>query len=196
MTHYFTDNSNLESKQRKFTYYFDNEIFTFITDKGVFSKDGVDFGSYLLVKNTYKINLGSDVLDLGCGYGPIGIIIKHFQKDINLYMVDVNSRAIELAKKNLKQNKIVSTVEKSQDITSLNRTYDSILLNPPIRAGKEVIYKLYEDAYKCLNPNGKLYIVIQKKHGMDSTKRRLEQLFEEVKVIDREKGYYILQSCK
>ena len=196
MTHYFTDNSELKSKQSQFTYYFNNEKFIFNTDIGVFSKNNIDFGSYLLLKNTYAKDLGKRVLDLGCGYGPIGIIIKHFQKDIELDMVDINSRALDLAKINSQLNNVVSNVIKSEDITTLNKKYDSILLNPPIRAGKKIIFDLYEKAYKCLDNGGNLYIVIQKKQGSSSSKKRLEDLFDEVKVIDRDNGYHILQSCK
>ena len=100
MSHYYTDNNNLPSNRKIFDYYFDNEVFSFTTDNGVFSKDNVDYGSYVLLKTIYRLDLGKSLLDLGSGYGPIGIILKRFNPNVDIEMVDVNSRATELAKIN------------------------------------------------------------------------------------------------
>lgn len=195
MTHYYTDNSNLASKRKEFDYYFDNEKFVFTTDNGVFSKDNVDYGSYLLIRNTYKRKLGSKVLDLGCGYGPVGIIIKRFN-DVDMYMVDVNPRAIELAKINCLNNKTNNHVCQCENIKTLNTTFDSIILNPPIRAGKVVIYDLYQKAYECLENNGSLYIVIQKKQGANSSINELNKIFKKVELLDKDGGYLVIQATK
>lgn len=196
MTHYYTDNSELVSKREKFEYYFDNEKFSFTTDNGVFSKKNVDYGSYLLIKNTYKLNLGKQVLDLGCGYGPIGIILKYFNKELEVSMVDVNSRAIELARENCLNNKVTNDIYLEDNILNLKNNFDSIILNPPIRAGKKVIFDLYEKSFMKLNDKGSLYIVIQKKQGYESSKKKLETIFTEVKVLDKDKGYFILKAQK
>ena len=196
MNHYYTDNKDLASNRREFTYYFDNEVFRFTTDNGVFCKDKVDYGSYLLIKNTYKKTLGNDVLDLGSGYGPIGIIIKHFNPQINVDMVDVNSRALELAKLNCSVNKVDINIHLCDDILTLNKQFDAILLNPPIRAGKKVIYDLYAKSYETLRNEGHLYIVIQKKQGAQSSIKELETLFTSVEVIDKDGGYLIIDSKK
>ena len=195
MTHYYTDNSNLASKRKEFDYYFDNEKFVFTTDNGVFSKDNVDYGSYLLIRNTYKRKLGSKVLDLGCGYGPVGIIIKRFN-DVDMYMVDVNPRAIELAKINCLNNKTNNYVCQCENIKTLNTTFDSIILNPPIRAGKVVIYDLYQKAFECLENNGSLYIVIQKKQGANSSINELNKIFNKVELLDKDGGYLVIQATK
>lgn len=195
MTHYYTDNSDIASKRKEFDYYFDNEKFVFTTDNGVFSKDNVDYGSYLLIRNTYKRKLGSKVLDLGCGYGPVGIIIKRFN-DVNMYMVDVNSRAIELAKINCLNNKTNSNVCLCENIKTLNTTFDSIILNPPIRAGKVVIYDLYQKAFECLSDTGSLYIVIQKKQGANSSINELNKIFNKVEILDKDGGYLVIQAAK
>ena len=105
MAHYFTDNNDLKSNRKDFDYYFNNEVFRFTTDNGVFSKANVDYGSYILIKSIYKLNLGTSLLDLGSGYGPIGIILKRFNPNVDVEMVDVNSRATDLAKLNCKNNK-------------------------------------------------------------------------------------------
>ena len=196
MTHYYTDNSDLDSKRSSFDYYFDNEKFTFTTDIGVFSKSDVDYGSYLLIKNTYKRVLGNKLLDLGCGYGPIGIIIKRFNPDIDTTLVDVNSRAIELAKINGSLNKTKLNIHLCKDILTLNTLFDSIILNPPVRAGKVVIYDLYEKSYMSLNDGGSLYIVIQKKQGADSSIKKLNELFKEIKILDKDGGYRVIQAIK
>lgn len=195
MTHYYTDNSDLVSNPKNFDYYFDNEKFVFTTDNGVFSKNGVDYGSYLLIKNTYKKTIGQNILDLGCGYGPIGIIIKRFN-DINVDMVDVNSRAVSLAKINCLNNKTKIDVYLTDDIETLNKKYDSILLNPPIRAGKSVIYDLYQKAFNVLNNGGSLYIVIAKKQGAKSSIEQLNKLFNGVALIDKDGGYQIIKATK
>lgn len=196
MSHYYTDNSDLASNRKSFSYYFDNEKFDFTTDNGVFCKDGVDYGSYLLIKNTYTKQLGSKLLDLGCGWGPIGIIIKRFNPDIEVSSVDINSRAVELTCLNASINKTLIKACKCTDILTLNLLFDSILLNPPIRAGKVVIYDMYEKAFQTLSEKGSLYIVIQKKQGASSSFDKLSELFKTVTVLDKSGGYWVIQAIK
>lgn len=196
MSHYYTDNSEMTSKPRSFDYYFDNEKFIFTTDNGVFCKENVDYGSYLLIKNTFRQALGNKLLDLGCGWGPVGIIIKRFNPDIEVTAVDVNSRAVELTNLNAVQNKTLIKACLCTDILTLNLLFDSIILNPPIRAGKVVIYNLYDKAYHTLRENGSLYIVIQKKQGASSSVNKLSELFKTVTVLDREGGYWVIQAIK
>lgn len=196
MSHYYTDNSQLASNPRSFDYYFDNEKFIFTTDNGVFCKENVDYGSYLLIKNTFRQALGNKLLDLGCGWGPVGIIIKRFNPNIEVTAVDVNSRAVELTNLNAVQNKTLIKACLCTDILTLNLLFDSIILNPPIRAGKVVIYDLYDKAYHTLRENGSLYIVIQKKQGASSSVNKLSELFKTVTVLDREGGYWVIQAIK
>ena len=196
MSHYYTDNSEMTSNTISFDYYFDNEKFIFTTDNGVFCKENVDYGSYLLIKNTFRQALGNRLLDLGCGWGPVGIIIKRFNPDIEVTAVDVNSRAVELTNLNAVQNKTLIKACLCTDILTLNLLFDSIILNPPIRAGKVVIYNLYDKAYHTLRENGSLYIVIQKKQGASSSVNKLSELFKTVTVLDREGGYWVIQAIK
>ena len=194
MTHYYTDNNNLPSNTREFDYYFDNEVFCFTTDNGVFSKRGVDYGSYILLKTIYKTNLGKSLLDLGSGYGPIGIILKRFNPELEVEMVDVNSRATKLAQLNCKKNKTDIKVHLTENILELENNFDTITLNPPIRAGKKVIYDLYAKSKEKLNEDGHLYIVIRKAQGANSSIKELETLFKTVTVINKDSGYYIIDS--
>lgn len=196
MSHYFTDNASLESNPKEFSYYFENEIFKFTTDNGVFSKKEVDYGSYLLIKTVYQKELGKSLLDLGSGYGPIGIVIKKFNPDLEVDAVDVNSRATELNKLNAKINNTAITVHLCDDILTLNKSFDTILLNPPIRTGKKVIYSLYRKSHAILNDRGNLYIVIRKAQGADSSFKELSDYFTNVTVIAKSKGYEIIQATK
>ena len=194
MTHYYTDNKELDSHQEEFEYYFDNEVFRFTTDIGVFSKDNVDYGSYVLLKTIYKKDLGKRLLDLGSGYGPIGIILKRFNPKVDIEMVEVNSRAVNLSILNCKNNETDIKVHLCEDILELENQFDTIVLNPPIRAGKAVIYSLYEKAKQKLNDNGHLYIVIRKAQGAMSSKKKLETLFDKVELIERDSGYLVFDS--
>jgi len=194
MNHYYTDNKDLNSDRKEFEYYFDNEVFRFTTDNGVFSKKGVDYGSYILIKTIYKLDLGSSLLDLGSGYGPIGIIIKRFNPNLNIEMVDVNSRAVELCNLNNLKNKTDIKVHLCDDILSLDHKFDTIVLNPPIRAGKKIIYSLYEKSKEMLNEDGHLYIVIRKAQGANSSISKLETLFKNVKTINKDSGYLVIDS--
>jgi len=195
MNHYYTDNSDLDSNRREFTYYFDNEVFCFTTDNGVFSKNNVDYGSYILIRSIYEKELGESLLDLGCGYGPIGIILKRFHPETLVELADVNSRAVELASLNGINNKTDIKVHLCDDITKLDHKFDTIVLNPPIRAGKAVIYDLYEKSKKMLNESGHLFIVIRKAQGAKSSIAKLETLFDRVMIIERDSGYYVIDSC-
>ncbi len=193
MNHYYTDNKDLSSARKEFTYYFDNEVFRFTTDNGVFSKDNVDFGSYILLRTVYKRDLGNSLLDLGSGYGPIGIVLKRFHPQLQVEMAEVNSRAVELSILNNRNNHTEDIkVHLCEDILKLDHKFDTIVLNPPIRAGKKVIYELYEKAWEMLNEEGHLYIVIRKAQGAMSSMKKLETVFENVEVIAKDKGYLVI----
>ena len=195
MNHYYTDNKDLSSDRKEFTYYFGNEVFRFTTDNGVFSKNNVDYGSYILLRSIYQLDLGNSLLDLGSGYGPIGIILKRFHPAMEVEMAEVNSRAVELAIHNCDANRVDIKVNLCDDITKLSRKFDTVVLNPPIRAGKQVIYELYEKSKEVLNASGHLYIVIRKAQGAASSKDKLETLFRKVAMIERDKGYLVYDAC-
>ena len=196
MSHYFINDPDLVSNKKQIEYHFNNGLFCFVTDNGVFSKNEVDRGSNALISSVSNLDLGNSILDLGCGYGVIGIVMKKINPNADVDLVDINDRAVELSKINAKLNNVKVNIYNSEDITKLNKKYDSILLNPPIRAGKKVIYQLYRSSYDVLNKNGKLYIVIQKKHGSESSLNELKSLFKAVKIVSRKSGYQIIESIK
>lgn len=196
MSHYYTDNKNLKSNPKTFEYVFDNEVFKFTTDHGVFSMDHVDFGTHVLLKAIYRKALGNKILDLGCGFGPIAIIIGRFHKDALIDMVDVNTRALELCQANALQNCISATAYLTDNILSLNKQYNTVILNPPIRAGKSLIFDLYAKAHEVLEEDGHLYIVILKRQGAQSSLNKLLELFRSVQVIAKDGGYWIIEAQK
>ncbi|MGD9568568.1 MAG: class I SAM-dependent methyltransferase [Sedimentibacter sp.] len=200
MEHYFNQNPTTDKEIYKFDWNIGKERFNFYSSNSVFSKSGMDFGSMLLVETIIKENeeFDGNILDLGCGYGPIGVILAKFLNKSTVTMSDVNERAIELCLMNAKENKVEDRVKvlSSSVFENILGSYDMIVTNPPIRAGKDVIFSFYEGAYEHLNKGGKLYVVIQKKQGAPSTKIKLESLFGNCETADKKSGYFIFRARK
>ncbi len=166
----------------------------FMTDAGVFSKKMVDYGSQVLL-NTVDVDKGKRLLDVGCGYGPLGLTLgKVF--GVVPTMVDINSRAVDLAIKNAERNKVEATIFQSNIYEEVSGTFDYVISNPPIRAGKAVVHEIIEGAYNYLIDSGRLTIVIQKKQGAPSAKAKMEEVFGNCTILKKDKGYYILESVK
>lgn len=170
------------------------QSFTFLTDSGVFSKKMVDYGSQVLL-NTLDFEKGKTLLDLGCGYGPLGISLAKVQ-GVKPTMVDINNRAIDLAKQNGQKNGVEADIFQSNIYEKVNGTFDYIISNPPIRAGKQVVHTIISESINYLKVDGNLTIVIQKKQGAPSAKAKMEEVFGNVEILKRGKGYYILRSEK
>lgn len=170
------------------------QSFTFLTDSGVFSKKMVDYGSQVLL-NTLDFEKGKTLLDLGCGYGPLGISLAKVQ-GVKPTMVDINNRAIDLAKQNAQKNGVEADIFQSDIYEKVNGTFDYIISNPPIRAGKQVVLTIISESINYLKVGGNLTIVIQKKQGAPSAKAKMEEVFGNVEILKRDKGYYILRSEK
>ncbi|ANU14726.1 Ribosomal RNA small subunit methyltransferase C [Planococcus halocryophilus Or1] len=196
--HYYSKNPQTKSNPREWTDILRGEKFRFQTDAGVFSKSEVDFGSRLLIEAFQDSTIDGPVLDVGCGYGPIGMTVAKISPQKQVHMVDVNTRAIELAKTNVEKNDISNVqIYESDGLSAVEASgFSAILTNPPIRAGKETVFRFYEEAAKKLADGGSLWVVIQKKQGAASTQVKLEELFGEVKVVDKKKGYFIFEARK
>ena len=167
---------------------------TFLTDAGVFSKKMIDFGSQLLLK-CLEVEKGERVLDVGCGYGPLGIsLVKAY--GVQATMVDINNRALDLARKNAERNQVSATIFQSNIYEQVEGKFDHVISNPPIRAGKQVVHEIIEKSMDFLEDGGDLTIVIQKKQGAPSAKNKMEDVFGNCEIIKKDKGYYILRSVK
>ena len=170
------------------------EKMTFLTDAGVFSKKMVDFGSQLLLK-CLEVDEGETVLDVGCGYGPLGLSLAKAY-GVQATMVDINNRALDLARQNAERNKVEATIFQSNIYEQVEGHFDHVISNPPIRAGKQVVHEIIEKSKDFLGIGGDLTIVIQKKQGAPSAKSKMEEVFGNCEIVKKDKGYYILRSVK
>ena len=195
MSQYFDNDNNIRHNKRIIEFYFNDKNYNLYSDNGVFSKDKFDYGTKLLLDSIDISKLSGNVLDLGCGIGVVGIILGTNNKNINIDMIDINERAISLVRDNLTLNKVKANVFSSDVYSNVNKKYDYIITNPPIRAGKEVVRKFLLGGYDYLNDNGILYFVMRKDHGVKSMIKELENKYN-VTIINKDKGFYILSLTK
>ena len=165
-----------------------------MSDNGVFSKEHIDYGSKLLLETFLKnYKTSGSVLDVGCGYGFMGIVIAN-ELQSNVTMVDVNKRALHLTQRNLNENKLTAKVIESNGYENVKDKYDVIITNPPVRAGKQVLLDILIGAKKHLNEKGELWYVLRKDHGAKSMMKVLNEHYQ-VETIEKSKGFYIF-CCK
>ena len=191
MGHYFT-NDKLPSNVKKTECFVLGQKFLFLTDNGVFSKDGLDFGSRLLLESIPLDEVGGKILDMGCGYGVFGIVlVKTIDAEIDI--VDVNKRALHLSERNIEENHVSGiSVFESDCYSNISSKYTSIITNPPIRAGKKVVYDIVMNAKDYLEDNGKLFIVIRKEQGAKSLIVDLKKVYD-VDILAKKKGFFIIK---
>ncbi|WP_106495546.1 class I SAM-dependent methyltransferase [Lentibacillus sp. Marseille-P4043] len=196
--HYFSQKPQSKSSPKTWKYQLKGKNYIFTSDHGVFSKDDVDFGSKLLIEQFAEPNIAGDLLDLGCGYGPIGMTLADNFRDRNVVLADVNERALKLAERNVAHNNVqnVEFVYSDRFSHLAHRKFAAIITNPPIRAGKQVVHAMFEEGKHALLDRGELWVVIQKKQGAPSAKDKLQTLFGEVEIAARSKGYFILRAKK
>jgi 16S rRNA (guanine1207-N2)-methyltransferase len=193
--HYYTSNPNSAHHERQIEAVLRGQTMRFYTDAGVFSKDEVDPGSRLLIESADS--LSGRVLDMGCGWGPVGLSLALANPDAQIVMADINERAAELSERNRRLN----GVENAQIIVSngfegVDGEFDHVFTNPPIRAGKQTIYAMFDESFRRLHINGTLNIVIRKQQGAPSAKKHLEEVFGNASVIAKSAGYWIIRCTK
>lgn len=195
MSHYFTtDNTPHEFSEIKFS--FNNHVYRFKTDRGVFSKNQIDYGTEVLIRTVFSEFKGSgDLIDMGAGYGPIGTVLG---KELGLrpVMVEVNEDAIQLSIENTCREKVNADVLDRESYEDMSFNVSLYVTNPPFRAGKDTVLDMLNDGFKRLDLKGEFYMVVQKKQGMASYKKHLKSLFGNVEIASKDKGYYILKSTK
>jgi 16S rRNA (guanine1207-N2)-methyltransferase len=196
--HYYSRTPDSESNPSFWDFTLRGYSFRFKTDQGVFSKKEVDFGSRLLIETFVESTIEGPILDVGCGYGPIGLSLAKSYSNRDVHMVDVNTRALALAKENAETNHISNAyVYESDRLGSVKEyAFSSILTNPPIRAGKETVHLIFEESFDHLVSGGELWVVIQKKQGAPSAIKKLEERFGVVEVVLKKKGYFIIKAIK
>lgn len=192
--HYYSNKPQSASRRQAFDIALRGFQFRFTSDAGVFSRDGVDYGSRVLIEHM-EISPKARVLDIGCGYGPIGLTAARLAPQGHVTMIDINERAVELARLNAEANGIHNVAFAPSDLFSAvkGETYDVILSNPPIRAGKAVVHQLFTESWNYLKPGGATWVVIQNKQGAPSARAKLEELYgvDQVSEVGKDKGYRI-----
>jgi len=198
MSHYFTNDEHLGSHPREVRYVFKDVTFSLFSDDGVFSKSELDEGSRILIETILPLSLGERLLDLGCGIGPIGLTLAYFHPRLNVTCSDVNIRALTLCDRNAQSLALSQRVTclQSDIYLQIEGKFHSIVSNPPIRAGKKVTYQIYDGALEHLEMGGSLYVVVRKAQGAKSVQKHLEEIFGNVTLLNREKGYYVLKATK
>lgn len=195
--HYYTNRPGAAHDEQQFSFVLRGFELLFYTDAGVFSRDRIDFGSVLLIENM-QIAPHARVLDVGCGYGPIGLTAAKLAAQGRVTMIDVNERAVDLARRNAERNGVQNVDIRVSDVYSAvkGETFDVILTNPPIRAGKEIVHRIFTEGYELLADGGEMWVVIQKKQGAPSAMKKLQETYREVEEVDRSKGYFIIRAVK
>ena len=192
---YYEDNRDLAHDVQELSVELLGLPLHFLTDAGVFSKNAIDYGSRVLLDN-FQPEGAKTLLDVGCGYGTLALTLAK-KYGLKATLVDINSRALDLAKKNADKNNIeVNGIFLSNIYDNVEGKFDAIISNPPIRAGKEVVHTILSDAYEHLNDDGHLTIVIQKKQGAPSAQKKMKDVFGNCEIVAKDKGYYILRSYK
>ena len=193
--HYYTSTPTSAHEVRSFRAVFAGRVLAFDTDAGVFSKQHVDPGSELLC-GALPDDLSGDVLDMGCGWGAMTVLtLARFPK-LNITMADVNERALSLAVANVEKNHMQARAVLSDGFERIEGMFDAVITNPPIRAGKAVIYKMFEAAKAHLKPGGMLVLVIRKQQGAPSALKFLKTLYADAEVIARDGGYWIIRCAR
>jgi len=196
MAQYFDNIEIASPKTYEYALTLGDRHFLLRSTSGTFSKEGLDDGSRLLLETIFQTNLGEDILDLGCGTGPIGLILAATDPKRHLTLSDVNLRALDTAKCNAEALQVTKQVKivNSDVYRSIDSTFDTIVSNPPIRAGKKVTYAIYDGAPSHLKEHGRLIIVIRRKQGADSVQAHLLTLFNKVEVLASHKGYRVISA--
>ncbi len=197
MSHYYLNDEQLNHEIQEIKFSVGKHVIILDTDRGVFSRNQLDFGTQVLLENIDFSDDFKTIIDMGCGYGPIGILAAKTCPDAHIIMADVNERAVLLATQNAEKNQVKNTeIMISFLFENIKKKADLIISNPPIRAGKQTVFKLYEEAYLNLNAGGVFYAVIQKKQGAPSSVKKLEETFGNCQVVTKEKGYWVLLAEK
>lgn len=191
---YFAENPDAEHDIHELKVQLLGQKMTFLTDAGVFSKKMIDYGSQALLK-CLDFHKQESVLDVGCGYGTLGLTLVK-AKEVEATLVDINQRALDLARQNAERNQVLATIFQSNIYQNIEGRFHHIISNPPIRAGKQVVHEVITGSYTHLLDGGDLTIVIQKKQGAPSAKAKMEEVFGNCEILKKDKGYYILRSRK
>jgi len=196
MSYYFKTENKLKDQDIKIDFIFQGYSFSFRSNSGIFSKDKVDQGSHFLLQYLAENDLKGHLLDIGCGYGLFGVVLSKIKPELLVTMVDINERAVEMAKLNCQLHEVKCWVLVSNICENVENKFDYVISNPPIRAGKQVVFDIIKQAKERLNDKGQLFLVIRKKQGALSALNYASKIFNSSEIVERHKGYWIIKSIK
>lgn len=197
MEHYFAPRPRAASRPHRVQARLRGRVWTFLADRGVFARGGVDPGTRLLIE-AMRIDPGDAVLDLGCGYGAIGLVAARLAAPGPAVLVDVNERAVALATANARALGLDNVVVVQGDGTGpvAGRVFDAVVSNPPIRAGKATLARLIREAHAALRPGGRFTFVARTAQGARALARDVETVFGAVREIERAGGYRVYEAVR
>ncbi|NLM78124.1 MAG: class I SAM-dependent methyltransferase [Ruminococcaceae bacterium] len=199
MSHYFDQEPSAGHQEKSITVALAGQTFSFTTDRAVFSRQRLDYGSSLLIETVLRDHPAKTgrLLDLGCGYGAVGIIMKRLRPALSVVLCDINERALALARRNALDNQArYIDIIHSDGLAAVSGCFDLILTNPPVRAGKKTVYRFFNESADRLLPGGALYLVLRKHQGAPSAIRYLETRFHSVAVIERSAGFWVVKATQ
>lgn len=198
MSQYFENDPRLDHNIKMLELRINDINLTLNSDRGVFSNTGIDEGSKILLKALPELKGVLNVLDVGCGYGTLGLYIAKLNPLVHVTLFDINERAVDLTKQNIKENNLTNAnaLVSSNYQAFTKQNYDLIVINPPIRAGKKVYYPLLSDARDYLTDGGKLLFVIRKSHGALSAVKYLGAYYRDIVLVKRDKGFHVYYATK
>lgn len=192
-SHYFEVRPTVASKPRNVPLRVGGMELDLLVDRGVFGSRGVDLGTLTLLKEAPPPPQNGEILDLGTGYGPIAIALARQAPNAKVWAVDVNERALELARANAESNQAPNVTVGEPDAVPPNTTFDAIYSNPPVRVGKQPLHELLNRWLPRLKPGASAYLVVQRNLGADSLAAWLTTQGMAVSRLKSKKGYRILQ---
>ncbi|MBR0027007.1 MAG: class I SAM-dependent methyltransferase [Clostridia bacterium] len=193
--HYYTVNPSSAHDEWQISAKVLGNDLTFTTDAGVFSRDGLDRGTEVMLDALPELT--GRVLDLGCGWGAVGVSLGKKYPALEIVMTDINRRAADLSKRNLAANGVTNaSVVQGDAFENVEGLFDAVITNPPIRAGKAVIYGMFDEARNYLVPGGSLYIVIRKQQGAPSALKYLSSIYASAETIGRGSGFHVIRAVR
>ena len=193
--HYYSENPQSESRPAEASFSYRGHDLTLTTDAGVFSRGELDAGTRILLAALPE-RMQGEILDLGCGWGPVGVCVGLHWPACRVTFSDINLRALELSRANAAKYHVGGRFIHSDGFAAIDGQFDCVITNPPIRTGKQTIYQMFADSHAHLAPGGALYLVIRKQQGAPSAIKYLETVFPQVNVIDRSGGYWVIRCVK
>lgn len=192
--HYYSEKPTSELKIRQIKAILRGKEFLFYTGSGVFSPEKVDIGTTLLI-NDSRIEPKAKILDLGCGYGPVGVTIKKIFPETKVFMTEINQRAVMLAKRNAKLNSTYVSIAQGNLYEGVKEEkFDIILVNPPMAAGKQLCFEMIEQAKEHLTEGGTLQLVARHQKGGRELEKKMQEVFGNVEEISKKSGFRIYLS--